>query len=99
MNKYPEEIEALKKAVELNPNYADAYCNMGVGYMNMGQYKEAVEVLKKSITIQPAFWRGHFNLGLTYVCLGNKEMAMEEHKILKGLNPQMAEKLLAEINK
>jgi len=34
--KYPESVEQFTKAVELDPNYADANYNLGVAYLNWG---------------------------------------------------------------
>ena len=31
-------IEAYSKAIELNPDYADAYCGLGVAYDDQGAF-------------------------------------------------------------
>ncbi len=42
-DKYPEAIEQFQKAVQIDPNYADAIYNLGVAYLNWGvaQKKES----------------------------------------------------------
>jgi hypothetical protein len=36
---------------------------------------------------------GHLNLGMTYLKMGNRGAAIEEYKILKDLDPDMANQL------
>jgi hypothetical protein len=41
----------------------------------------------------------HYNLGLAYLITGDKGSALEEYKILKTLNAELANKLFNLINK
>ena len=56
-------------------------------------YKEAVESYKRAIRIKPDYAEAHFNLGFTYFFLNDRGSALEEYKILKGLEPEKANKL------
>ncbi len=47
------EIEAFKKAVELDPNYFLPYWNLGQTYYEMGNFKEAARYFKKGLEIAP----------------------------------------------
>lgn len=48
-----KEIEAFKKAIELDPNFYLPYVNLGTTYFSMGNRKEAALYLKKSLEIYP----------------------------------------------
>ncbi len=48
-----KEIEAFKKAIELDPNFYLPYINLGETYYNMGNLKEAASYFKKCLEIVP----------------------------------------------
>ena len=48
----PENISYLKRAVELDPNFARAYVALGVGYANLNQTGVAIENFKKAYTLR-----------------------------------------------
>ena len=50
---YEKCIEACKKAIKLNPDYADAYSNMGVAYIQLKQFDNAIAALTKALKINP----------------------------------------------
>jgi len=60
-------------------------------------YKEAIESFKQAIRINPDDAFAHFNLGLAYFLLNDRDSAMEQYKILKKLDTEMASKLFNEI--
>ena len=45
---YDKAIELFEKAISINPEYADAYFNMGVSYGQQGNYDKAISCLKKA---------------------------------------------------
>jgi len=90
---YKEEIKAYKQAIRIKPDHAGAHYNLGVAYVGLGMYKEAVEAYKQAIRIKPDHAEAHNNLGLSYLFLNDRGSALGEYKILKDLDPQMANKL------
>ncbi len=48
-----KEIEAFKKAIELDPSFYLPYVNLGITYYDMGNFKEAARHLKKALEIFP----------------------------------------------
>lgn len=48
-----KEIEAFRKAIELDPNFFRPYFNLGITYHNMGKPKEAAKYFKKCLEIYP----------------------------------------------
>ena len=51
LGRYDDAEKYLKKSVELNPNWAVSWNNLGVLYIRMGKPDEAKEAFKKSIQI------------------------------------------------
>ena len=45
---YEESIKCYNKAIELKPDYADAYYNMGATYSHMGNEEKTIEYLIKA---------------------------------------------------
>jgi len=61
-----KKIEYYTKAIELNPEYAEAYCNRGFAYDNKGEYDRAIEDYNKAIELNPEFAEVYNNRGLAY---------------------------------
>jgi Flp pilus assembly protein TadD len=72
---------------------------MGITYGALGRYKEAIEVFKKAVSLTPNDANAHFGLGLSYLSTGNRGPALDEYKILKTLDEDMAGELFDRIYK
>lgn len=98
LEQYWDAINAFQQAVNLKPDYFDAYYNLAWTYSLLYQAKEAIEAYKQAINIKPDFVEAHFNLGLIYVAIGDIDAAMEKYRILEKLNREMADVLYDQIN-
>jgi len=56
-------------------------------------YKEAIESFKQAIKINPDDAKVHISLGLAYLGLNDRGSAVEQYKILKKLDTELANKL------
>ncbi|OOP56016.1 MAG: hypothetical protein AYP45_11515 [Candidatus Brocadia carolinensis] len=56
----------LKKTVSINPQFSDAYYNMGVVYAKNNQIDEAIKSLQKALELNPNDDKSHFALGVIY---------------------------------
>jgi tetratricopeptide (TPR) repeat protein len=97
MNK--EAIEAYKQTIRIKPDLAEAHNNLGVTYDNSGMYREALEAYNQAIRIKPDHANAHFGLGLTYLLLNDRSSALDEYKMLKDLDLQLANELFNRIYK
>jgi tetratricopeptide (TPR) repeat protein len=52
---YEEAIQTYNKLLELKPDYANAYGNLGYVYILLGQYEKAVAVSKEGIAMNPGY--------------------------------------------
>jgi tetratricopeptide (TPR) repeat protein len=96
--KYLEAIETYKKAIKNTPYEVSSYVALGGIYLESGMYQEAVIFLNQAIRTRPDCVGAHYLLGATYIMLNEKGAALEEYRILKDINPNLANKLLEKIN-
>ena len=59
--------------------------------------EDAIEAWKQVIRIDPNNATAHVNLGNAYVCLNDRGSALEQHKILKSIDPELANDLFNSI--
>ena len=98
LGRYEEAIEALKQVVQIRPDFAEAQYGLGISYANMRRYGEAAKVLKQAIQLKPHYAEAHHILGFVYLNIGNKKAAIKQHEILKDLDKDLANELLAYID-
>ncbi len=96
---YKEAIASSRQAISIDPDYAEAHNNLGVAYGKSGMYKEAIALSKQAISIDPYYANAHYGLGAAYAFLNDRGSALEQYKILKGLDPERANKLFNRIYK
>jgi len=78
---YNEARTEFQKAVDLNPNYALGYYNLGRTLFYTGQPDEAIPLFKKAMRIQPHCpWYIPFMLGKAYYHSGRYEDALAMFK-------------------
>jgi tetratricopeptide (TPR) repeat protein len=53
----------LKKAIELDPNYANAHNNLGMALALQGKLNEAISYFTRAIQLDPDSASSHYNLG------------------------------------
>jgi len=59
---YDDAIEKFKMAVEIYPDFAKAYNNMGIAYKHKGNYDKAMAAFEKAVEIDPKFFPAKKNL-------------------------------------
>ena len=85
--KYEEAVTANKKALELKPEWPDAYNNLGLAYAGLGRWQEAVTAYREAVHLVPSGYAGAlYNLGFAYLRLGQKPAALEVIDTLKPLS-------------
>jgi tetratricopeptide (TPR) repeat protein len=70
-------LREFNKALQLEPNRAEAHFNVANVHFQVQQYDVAVREYLETLRINPEFESARMNLGLTYEQMGRKEMAVE----------------------
>ncbi|HEX5519266.1 MAG TPA: tetratricopeptide repeat protein, partial [Candidatus Nitrosocosmicus sp.] len=65
LGSYNEAIACYDKAIELNPDYADAYNNKGISLYYLGSYNEANTCYDKAIELNPDYADAYNNKGIS----------------------------------
>jgi tetratricopeptide (TPR) repeat protein len=78
------------EAVELNPQYAEAWFRVGQCNWGLGNYHDAVEAYRRAIQIKPNYALAHGHLGGLYAALGRFAKASEVLSEALRLDPENA---------
>ena len=65
-----EAIKAYREAIRLEPNYTEAYTQMGLAYANLNEFAEAVKAFREVVRLQPQSGPALGNLGAAYMKMG-----------------------------
>ena len=85
--KYPQAILNYTKAIESDPNYANAYYNRGFVYIKMRKYKLAVGDLDKAIEINPQYAAAYHVRGIAYFYKKKYAKAINDYSQAIELDP------------
>ena len=99
LENWEEALTYFKKTIELSPTSAQGYLGLGITYNILGFSDKAMGALKKAVLINPKFAQAHHALALCYLRNGDRALALKEYKILRGLDPDLADQLILLINK
>jgi len=80
-----------KKALKINPDYADAYSNMGNALKDKGDLEAAIESYKQALKIKPDYAQAYNNMGNTLKEKGDLDAAISNYKEAIKINPAYAE--------
>lgn len=89
---WDSQVESLlKRALQLDPNYADAYFQLGALYAEERKYTEATEQYERALKIDPRAPNTHYRLGQVLARLGNQTRAQEEFAVFERLSKSESE--------
>jgi tetratricopeptide (TPR) repeat protein len=94
---FEEAVRAHKKVVRLKPDFAPAYLAMGEALYRLKREPEGIGAYKEAIHADPDFAPAHFSLGTAMLLKGDKGGALEQFKILKRLDAELADNLFRRI--
>ncbi|WP_297247149.1 tetratricopeptide repeat protein [uncultured Brachyspira sp.] len=61
--KYEEAIVYYNKAIELDPNYTDAYNGRGKAKNDLGKYEDSIKDFNKVIELTPNYTNAYYDRG------------------------------------
>jgi uncharacterized protein (TIGR02466 family) len=71
LGRHQEAVAEFKEAVNLDPQFADAWNSLGETLRDRGEMEEAVRCYEQALTAQPEHGRARYNLGET-LCLAGR---------------------------
>ncbi len=74
-------IEALRKALVLNPQIPEVHLELGKALAREGQNQEAIYELERSLELSPDLAQSHYQLGTIYRAQGYKQRAAEQFEL------------------
>ena len=82
---------AFRKAIEQEPNFAQAYIALANTLNDQGKPQQAIAQYNKAISFDPKDSRAYLNLGLTLAKLNQLEAAIAQYKKALSLDPNYAD--------
>src|SRR5579875_879471 len=91
--------DLYRKALSLNPDYADIRHHLGMAYKASGLYQEAMAEFRYALRLNPRFVDAHINLALTLREVGQNQEAFTHFRHALDLEPDnpIAAENLAEL--
>jgi tetratricopeptide (TPR) repeat protein len=84
-------LESFKKACAINPNFYEAFYNLGFIQKQLGQIEQSIESYQKAIDIKPAYPDAHNNLGNIFLQLRQYEEAINHFEWATAFKPDFFE--------
>ena len=75
------------KAIQLNPNSAEAYNNLGALYLDMNRNMDAVYNLSTALSLEPKYFTARMNRAIAYHRLGRLSNALRDFDKASELRP------------
>jgi protein O-mannosyl-transferase len=76
------------RSIDVNSQYADAYCNLGYVYEREGDLKEAITNYQKAAAINPFFIISHYRLAIIYTTKQRHNEAISHLQNVLALEPK-----------
>jgi tetratricopeptide (TPR) repeat protein len=83
-------ISCYRRAIQLQPSYADAYHNLGEVLSVRSELEEAIAAYQQAIELNPNFAASHYSLGKVLANLERREEAIACFRRAIELNPNFA---------
>jgi len=84
-------ILQYRKALEINPNYAEAHGNLGNSLIKRGHLDDAIAQYQKAVEINPNLAQAHANLGNALFQKRQVGAAIEQYQKAVIINPNYAQ--------
>jgi len=84
-------LDWCRKWTKSEPEYADAWYNLGNAYDYLKRYNDAIEAYRQALRINPKDADAWWSLGFAYRSLERYNDAIEAYRQALGINPEFAE--------
>jgi tetratricopeptide (TPR) repeat protein len=98
LKRFEQAAESFEQLISYKPD-ANAYNQLGEALLESGKYAEAISAFMNSLGYNPNQGKVRFNLGKAYLVSGDRESAEGQYEILRGMQSEWADRLLALLNR
>jgi len=84
-------IASFKKALQINPEYAEAHNSLGIALQSQGRFDEAIASHEKALQIKPSLVEAHNNRGAALKHQGRLDEAIASFRKALEIAPRFAE--------
>jgi Flp pilus assembly protein TadD/TolB-like protein len=91
MGKYKEQEKAVREAIRLKPDDAEAHKNLGKALHMQRKYNEGTKEYREAIRLKPNFAEAHYNLGKALADQGKYDEAIKEYRQAIRFKPDFTE--------
>jgi len=84
-------IVHLQHAIREQPNYFEAYNNLGVQHQKLGQWNEAIQAYRRAIELRPNSAKAHVNLAAVFLEQGQVQEALDSLEAARKAEPGSAQ--------
>ena len=81
--------EAYRRAIEIEPRFAEAHANLGAVLARLGRYEEAVSSVERALAINPKLTAARLNLGLAHYRAGALAAAVVAFEAVHAAEPSL----------
>jgi DNA-binding helix-hairpin-helix protein with protein kinase domain/Flp pilus assembly protein TadD len=85
---YSEAVNAFRRAVALNPDFAEAHHELGYALFRLKKYDESIAALEKAIRLRPKSGDNYHILGLSYSATARWNEAIKALRQATANNPK-----------
>jgi tetratricopeptide (TPR) repeat protein len=84
---FDKAFDIYRDIIVRNPDYSNAYFDMGVIYLEMDSLSKAYDHFNMAVTTDPLFFKAIYYRGLSAELQGNKTAALNDYKQANGMAP------------
>lgn len=84
---FTEAARAYERAIEADPGYADAHCNLGSVRYNQSRREDARRCFERAVAVEPGHVEANLNLGALEEEDGRNERALRHYRAALEANP------------
>jgi tetratricopeptide (TPR) repeat protein len=77
LGRFEEALDALEKAISVDPGNANLHFQVGMIHIRMNRYPQAARALQESVRLNPIHYEANYNLGSLFMREGSAKEAAE----------------------
>ncbi len=83
-----EALAEFQKALQIKPDYAEAYLNLGNALVRRGRVDEAIALFRKALEIKPNYAEAHNDLGMVLAASARIDEAISHFRKALEIKPE-----------